>query len=201
VIRQRVNLRTPVLAYVVRVLTVVLALGLFWYGLMVVLLAVKVSAHTVNGISGYRSIYNDVAGLTSSDFTTTVRLIAGFAGVLVLVVGIYLALQELPRPYLARGAFSVGDRDRGDTTVQPRALERVAEIAAAANREVTTATGRLGDQHVDVNVHVRTARAAADTLRDVQRRVSSALEQHGLPELPVNVTLTGYDRPTTRELS
>ena len=45
-IRQRINLRTPVLAYVVRVLTVVLGLGLFWYGLMVVLLAVKVSPDT-----------------------------------------------------------------------------------------------------------------------------------------------------------
>jgi hypothetical protein len=201
VIRQRVNLRTPVLAYGVRVLTVLLALGLFWYGLMVVLLAVKVSAHTVNGISGYRSLYHDAAGLSSSDFTTGVRLIAGFAGVLVFVAGMYLAVQEIPRPYLARGAFTVGDRDRGDTVVQPRALERVAEIAAAANRDVTAVTGRLGDEYVDVNVHVRTARAAADTLRDVQRRVIAALDEHGLPSLPVNVTLTGYDRQTTRELS
>jgi hypothetical protein len=199
--RQRVNLRTPVLTYVVRVLTVVLALGLFWYGLMVVLLAVKVSAQTVNGISGYRTLYNDVAGLTSSDFTTAVRLIAGFAGVLLFVTCIYLALQEIPRPYLARGAFTVGERDRGDTTVQPRAVERVAEFASAANREVTAARGRLGDEHVDVNVHVRSARAAADTLRDVQRRVIAALDEHGLPSLPVNVTLTGYDRQTTRELS
>jgi hypothetical protein len=201
VIRQRVNLRTPVLAYAVRLLTVLLALGLFWYGLMVVLLAVKVSAHTVNGISGYRTLYNDVVRLTSTDFTTGVRLIAGFAGVLVFVACIYLALQEVPRPYLARGEFTVGDRDRGDTTVQPRAVERVAEIAAAANRDVTAARGRLGDERVDVGVHVRSARASADTLRDVQRRVIAALEEHGLPSLPVNVTLTGYDRQTTRELS
>ena len=200
-IRQRVHLRTPVLAYAVRILTVVLALGLLWYGLMAVLLAVKVSAHTVNAISGYRSLYNDVTGLTSSDFTTAVRLIAGFAGVLVFVACIYLALQEIPRPYLARGAFALGDRDRGDTTVQPRAVERVAEIAAAANRDVTAVAGRLGDEYVDVNVHVRTARVAAATLRDVQHRVTTALEEHGLPTLPVNVTLTGYDRQTTRELS
>jgi hypothetical protein len=31
--------------------------------------------------------------------------------------------------------------------------------------------------------------------------VSDAFAQHGLPSLPINVTLTGYDRPTTRELS
>ena len=47
-IRQRVNLRRPGLGHLVALLTIVLALGLVWYGLMVVLLAVKVSTHTVN---------------------------------------------------------------------------------------------------------------------------------------------------------
>jgi hypothetical protein len=201
VIRQRVHLRTPALAYVVRLLTVLLALALFWYGLMVVLLAVKVPAHTVNELSAYRTLYHDAADLKSADFTTAARLIAGFAGLLVFVVGIYLALQELPRPYLARGEFTIDEHDRGDTSVQPRAVERVAEIAAKANGGVTAARGRLGDELVEVGIHVRSARAGAETLRDVQQRVSSALQEHGLPALPVNVTLTGYDRKTTRELS
>jgi hypothetical protein len=200
-IRQRINLRTPALAYVVRALTVLLGVALFWYGSMVVLLAVKVSAHTVNEISAYRTLYHDAASLKSSDFTTTTRLIAGFAGLLVFGACIYLALQEIPRPYLARGAFTIGDRDRGDTTVQPRAVERVAEIAALDHRQVSEVSGRLGDEHVDVQVHIRSARGIADTLQDVQRRVSDAFAQHGLPSLPINVTLTGYDRPTTRELS
>jgi hypothetical protein len=200
-IRQRINLRTPVLAYVVRALTVLLGVALFWYGLMVVLLAVKVSAHTVNEISAYRTLYHDAASVKSSDFTTTTRLIAGFGGLLVFGACIYLALQEIPRPYLARGAFTIGDRVRGDTTVQPRAVERVAEIAALDHRQVTESSGRLGDEHVDVRVHIRSARGVADTLQDVQRRVSDAFAQHGLPSLPINVTLTGYDRPTTRELS
>lgn len=200
-IRQRINLRTPALAYVVRALTVLLGVALLWYGLMVVLLAVKVSAHTVNEISAYRTLYHDAASLKSSDFTTTTRLIAGFAGLLVFGACIYLALQEVPRPYLARGAFTIGDRDRGDTTVEPRAVERVAEIAALDHRQVTQASGRLGDEQVDLQVHIRSARGIADTLRDVQRRVSDALAQHGLPSLPINVTLTGYDRTTTRELS
>jgi hypothetical protein len=201
VIRQRINLRTPALAYLVRLLTVVLALALFWYGLMVVLLAVKVSAHTVNELSAYRTLYHDAADVKASDFTTAGRLIAGFAGLLVFLVGFYLASREIPRPYLARGAFRIGDRDRGDTTISPRAVERVAEIAARANRDVTSARGRLGDEQVDVSVHVRNPRTAADSLRDVQHRVAESLQEHGLPALPVNVTLTGYDRPTTRELS
>ena len=108
-IRQRINLRTPLLAYVVRALTLLLGAVLVWYGLMVVLLAVKVSPHTVNSISAYRTLYDDVAGLNATDFTTAVRLIAGIAGFLVFLACVYLALQELPRPYLARGAFTVED--------------------------------------------------------------------------------------------
>ena len=63
--RQRINLRTPLLAYVVRALTLLLGVVLVWYGLMVVLLAVKASPHTVNSISAYRTLYHDAAGLTA----------------------------------------------------------------------------------------------------------------------------------------
>jgi len=201
VIRQRINLRTPLLAYVVRTLTIVLALGLFWYGLMVVLLAVKVSPHTVNSISAYRTLYHDVADIKRSDFTTVVRLIAGFAGLVAFLAFIYLALQELPRPYLARGEVTVGEPESGSTTVKPRAIERVAELAARGNPDVTSAAGRLGDQHLNLDIAVRRATTAAAVLTDVRARVSTDLERHELPSLPVNVTLTGYDRKTRRELS
>lgn len=200
-IRQRINVRTPLLAYVVRTLTIVLALGLFWYGLMVVLLAVKVSPHTVNSISAYRTLYNDAAGITRFDFTTVVRLIAGFAGLVTFLAFIYLALQELPRPYLARGEMRVGEPEGGSTTVKPRAIERVAELAAQANPDVTSAASRLGDQQLNLDIAVRRATTAAGTLSDVRARVSADLERHELPSLPVNVTLTGYDRKTRRELS
>ncbi len=202
-IRQRINLRTPLLAYVVRALTLLLAAGLVWYGLMVVLLAVKVSPHTVNSISAYRTLYDDAAGLTGSDFTTARRLIAGCIGFLVFLACSYLALQEFPRPYLARGPITVtgGAADRGETRIQPRAVERAVEIAAAAVPEVSSAAGRLGHEQVDVLIHVRSARSVADTLRKVHIRTSDALNEHGLPSIPVNVTLTGYDRNTTRELS
>jgi hypothetical protein len=201
VIRQRINLRTPLLAYVVRALTLLLGAILVWYGLMVLLLAVKVSPHTVNSISAYRTLYDDAAGITAGDFTTTARLIVGVAGFLVFLACVYLAFQEFPRPYLTRSAFTVADSDRGETTINPRAVERAVEIAAAANPEVTSAAGRLGDEQLDVQVHVRSARSVAETLRDVHTRTSDALNEHGLPVMPVNVTLTGYDRQTTRELS
>lgn len=200
-IRQRINLRTPVLAHVVRVLTLLLGLALLWYGLMGVLLAVKVSPHTVNSLSAYRTLYDKAAGIRASDFTTAVRLIAGFGGLLAFVLFLYLALQEIPRPYLARGDVALEERERGSTVVRPRAIERVAEYAAGENRDVTGAAGRLGDNELNVDIAVRRATTAADTLTDVHKRVAAALDHHQLPDLPVNVTVTGYDRTTKRELS
>jgi hypothetical protein len=201
VIRQRINLRTPVMAYVVRALTLVLALGLVWYGLMVVLLAVKVSPHTVNSISAYRTLYDDIAGIKASDFTTRVRFLVGIAGLIVTLVFIYLALAEIPRPYLARGDVDLQNQARGVTVIKPRAIERVAELAARANENVTAASGRLGDQQLSLEVAMRRASLAAETLADVRTRVLTDLDRHQLPDLPVNVTLTGYDRTTKRELS
>ncbi len=199
--RQRVNLRTPGLAHLVALLTVVLGALLLWYGLMVVLLAVKVSPHTVNSLSAYRSLYDDAADLRRSDFTTLRRLIAGLAGLTAFVVFLYLLFKAGPRPYLARGAVILDEQPHGTSTIAPRAIERVAEIAACANPDVTDARGRLGDEELTVGVDARRASAAAQTLRDVHQRVRADLDAHELPRLPVNVTLTGYDRQTRRELS
>jgi hypothetical protein len=201
VIRQRVSLRTPVLAYLVRLLTLVLGLALVWYGLMLALLAIKVSPHTVNAISGYRSLYDAAAALSPHDFTTAVRWIAGVAGFLAFLLFAYLAVQELPRPYLSRSGVSLTEQETGATVVKPRAIERVAELAAHGNPEVASAAGRLGDGELNLSVGLRRAATAADALRDVRARVRSDLDRHDLPALPVNVTLTDYDRNTRRELS
>jgi hypothetical protein len=200
-IRQRINLHTPAFSYIVALLTCVLGAVLLWYGLMVVLLAVKVAPHTVNSLSAYRTLYDDAADLKRSDFTTLRRLITGFGGLLVLLVFLYLGFKAWPRPYLARGEISLHDDVHGTTTIEPRAIERVAELAACGNSDVTGARGRLGDEELSVGVDARHASSAAEMLKDVHQRVRSELERHDLPSLPVNVTLTGYDRQTRRELS
>jgi hypothetical protein len=199
--RQRINLRTPALGQLVALLTIVLALALVWYGLMVVLLAVKVSPHAMNSLSAYRSLYDDAAGLRQSDFTTLRRLVAGFAGLIAFLLFVYLAFKAWPRPYLTRGEITINQDRHGSTAVQPRAIERVAELAARANPDVTAASGRLGDEQLTIGVDSRRASAIAETLRDVHQRVEAELDRHDLPSLPVNVTLTGYDRQTRRELS
>jgi hypothetical protein len=199
--RQRINLHTPALGHVVALLTIILGALLLWYGLMVVLLAVKVSPHTVNSLSAYRTLYNDAADLQRSDFTTLRRLIVGFGGLIAFLVFLYLAFKAWPRPYRARREINLKDDVHGATTIEPRAIERVAELAARGNPDVTSASGRLGDEELSVTVAARHASTVAATLKDVHQRVRSELERHDLPTLPVNVTLTGYDRQTRRELS
>lgn len=200
-IRQRISLRTPALAYVARALTVLLALILVWYGLMLCLLATKASPTTVNSISAYRTIYDHAAKLAAADFTTTVRLIAGFGGLLAFLILSFLALQELPRPHLTRAELDLADDEKGSLRVGPRAVERIAETAAAQQGDVSSASARLGDQELTVAIGVRRASTVADTLRSVRQRVHEAIERHDLRDLPVNVTATGYDRTTRRELS
>lgn len=198
-IRQRVALRRPAWTTIARLVTIVFVVAFAYAGAMVVLLAVKVSPRTVNQISDYQVVYRDAVALRAGDFTTAVSLIAGFGGLLVFVLFALITLRVLPRPYLERTRVALAPTGRGTTTLRPRALERVAEYAAGAHPNVASAAGRLGSDELHVDVDVRTADEAAPTLADVRRRVAEQLARHDLPKMPVNVTLTGFQRPTTRE--
>jgi hypothetical protein len=65
---------------------------------------------------------------------------------------------------------------------------------------VSGARGRYSLDDLTVNLTVHRARDLAGSLDDAQRRVAEALDQHELPSMPVNVTLTGYDRRSRRDL-
>ena len=130
--RQRLRERSSPLMFVGRLVTLVFALALVWYGLMTLLLALNVSPSTVNAISGYRTAFDWLSGLTPSDVdgAATRAIIAG-AGVAAFVVFGYLAFKQIPRPYLARRELELAADERGEVTVEPRAVERLAEVAAA----------------------------------------------------------------------
>jgi hypothetical protein len=201
VLRQRLREDTSPLRLVGRVVTLLLALALIWYGLMTALLALKVSPSTVNDISGYRTAFDWLAGLEPADVDgDTTRAIVAGAGVLAFLVFGYLALKQLPRPYLARRDLDLVADDHGGVVVEPRAVERVAEVAAAGNPAVTGARGRYARDDLTVEVAVRRAGDLADILRDTQSRVAQALAEHDLAAMPVNVTLTEYDRRHRRDL-
>jgi hypothetical protein len=178
---------------------VLLALALVWYGVMVILLAAKVSPHTVNSISAYRTIYETLARLRP--VTGIERaIIAGCGVVVVFLVAGYLAVRMLPRPYLARHDLELDEHGRGRTVVEPRTIERIAEAAAKRNAAVTASRGRYASDNLTVELTVDQADGLSDTLGDAQRRVAQDIESHQLPGGRVTVTLAGYDRRKGREL-
>lgn len=200
-LRQRIRARTSPLAKGVgRVLLVLISVGMIWYGLMLLLLALKVDHDAVDGLSGYRTAYDYLVALKPSDVSGQTRLIAGLSGLAAFLLLGYLALKEIPRPYLARSDLRVTDDDRGHVDVAPRAVERVAEAAAAGQEGVASASARYGSDDLTVNITGARAGQVAPALRAVQTAAREALAQHGLPQMPVNVTLTGFERTQRREL-
>lgn len=193
--RQRVRERTSFLILAGRLVTLLLALAMIWYGLMTLLLAVKVSPSTVNSLSGYRTAFDWLSGLTPRDVGggTTRAIIAGSGVVAFLLFG-YLAFKQLPRPYLARRELPLYSEPRGELTIEPRAVERLAEIAATSDAAVSDARGRYSVDDLAVEINVRRARDVAGTLREAQSRVARALDEHELPAMPINITLAGFDR-------
>ena len=202
--RQRVRAESSPLAHVGRLILALVCLATIWYGLMVVLLALKVNAEGVERISGYRTVFDFLESLGPNGFPGgTARLIIAAVGLLACLLFFYLALRELPRPYLARSELALAEDHRGALTVEPRAIERAAEAAATQDPAVATAVGRYGGEDLSVDVDVGRASEGARALEDVRGRVSEALGRHDLPPLPVNVTLTGFhlQEQRRRELS
>ena len=196
--RQRIRVHVPPAATVARALVVLLAFALVWYGVMLILLAAKVSPHTVNSISAYRTIYDTLAGL--HPVTGIERAIIAACGVVVFLVAAYLAIRMLPHPYLTRHDLELDDHGRGRTVVEPRTIERIAQAAANRNAAVTASRGRYASDNLTVDLTVDQPDALSDTLGDVQRRVAQDIESHDLPGVRVAVTLAGYDRRKGREL-
>jgi hypothetical protein len=203
VARQRVRARTSPLSYIGRLILILFCLALIWYGLIVLLLALGfLRAPTADGVSYLYSGFDYLASLQALDFASgTVRAILIGAGLLAFVVFGYLALKEIPRPYLARHTLELGEDDRGIVAVEPRAIERAAEGAAFGNAAVTSARGRYSNDGLEVDVSVNRPREVPETLRDVQERVTDALGRHDLPPHPVSVILTGYEPEQLREIS
>lgn len=199
-VRQRLRGRGSPLVFLGLLLLVPVALALIWYGAMLVALAFKTSPETVNAISGYRDAYDFLAELEAGDVTGRVRLTASLGGLAAFVVFGLLAWKQVPRPYLARGELTLAEHDRGTSTVEPRAIERAAEVTACAHPSVGDATGRYGEDGIDVNLDLKRAGDVLSTLREVQHRVGEALRRHDLPDVPVSVTLTGLERQRRREL-
>lgn len=200
-LRQRVHTRRPTLRIIGKVLVGLLALALIWYGAMLVLLAVKVSPGTVDELSGYRTAYDFLAGLTPGDVDGWTRAIIAGAGIAALLIFGFLVFKELPRPYLARHDVELTRDAHGCVVVEPRVIERLAAHAACEQPAVVDASGRYGVDELVVGVTVRRPGELARTLEESQRAVHQALARSELPTMPVTLTLTGFDAKPRRELN
>jgi len=161
-LRQRVLTRSFPLARVAADgLVLIFALVLVWGGAMLVLLAFKASPDTINGLSGYRTAYDYLAGLEAQDVTASTRLIAD---------------------------------------VNPRVIQRMADIAVLDHPAVIAARARYATDDLTLDVSAGRADELAATLYDLHQRACDSLARHELPPLPVNITLVRLEQETRREL-
>ena len=201
-LRQRIHIEGSGFAATVgRILVVLGGAALVFYGVMVVMLAFKVSPSTVNDISGYRTAFDYLAGLEASDISGSDRAIIAGAGVLAFLIALFLGLRGLPRPHLARHSTVISSEEDGQTEVGPRAFERVVESAAREDSRVTGARARYDEDGIVVNVQIKDAATAVETLRAAQERARESLQKHELQVEHVSVTLAGYNGTNRRELA
>ena len=201
-VRQRLRVRGSALVGLAgRALVLVLAAALIWYGTMLTLLALKVSPQTVNKLSGYRDAYDYLATLQAADISASDRIVVAIVGLVVALAAGALLWRGLPRPHLARGSLTLPATGRGQTDIQPRALERAVEAAATEHPAVVGARARHHDGTLALTITARDAPNAVQTLHEVRDRAHDSLARHGLDLSTVDVTLSGFDSQNRRELA
>jgi hypothetical protein len=199
-LKQRLRNRGSALTFASHVVVILLSLALIWGGATVLLLALKFEPETVQSLTGYVSVYDALRDIGPADFDSTTRTVTAAVGVALMLICGYLAYKMFPRPYLARRDLDLFRDERGEAVIEPRAIERLSEMAAERRSGVAAATGRYGTDELAVDVTLTRTRDLAGSLEGVRSAVGAALEQHGLPVVPVHVTLAGYQRKTRREL-
>jgi hypothetical protein len=200
-LRQRLRARSyPIARLAADAVVVLLALALVWGGAMLVLLALKNSPATIDGLSGYRTGYDYLTRLGPQDIGRSTRLIVAIAGVAGCVIFGYLAWRAVPRPYLARTDLHTTGDGGGSVEIKAHAIERAAEIAALDHPAVAAARARYATDDLTLHVSASDAEALGAMLEDVHQRVRDSLARHELPPLPVNITLVRLERQHRREL-
>lgn len=201
-LRQRIRVDGSSTATAVgRFLVALLGAVIAYYGLMLMMLAFKVSPKTVNDISGYRTAFDYLSGLTPEDISSTDRLIIAGAALLLALIALFLLWRGLPRPHLARHEVKVTETGLGTTEIQPRAMERAVEAAALEHPAVVGARARLDDDGIALAITAGRAVDLVKTLHEVEDRAFESLGKHQLELERVDVTLAGFNSPNGRELA
>lgn len=198
--RQRLGLPTGILTTLGQKLMLLVGLALIWGGAVVALLAAGVAPADVQTSTGFRTVYDQLASVGPANWDQTTATVIAVAGVVVFLVLLVLGWAQRLTPHLARTDLTLTDDELGTVTVDPRAIERTAEIAAGRGAAVHAVRARLGEDEMTITIHARGADEIPDTLRGAQERVRTALQDAGTPQQTVRVVVTRFTAPSTREL-
>ncbi len=190
-IRQRIRVRGRRIGTMTGALLVsVLALGLMFYGVIVILAAFKVGPHTLNSVSAYATIRDRLTEIDAGNITVLDRIIVAAAGLACLLVFAPLTWKALPRASLARQVTGLDTPgEHGRTELAPRAIERAAEVAAGRHDLVGRAIARCSSGRIEVRVELSRPDEITPVLREIQARVQETLSDHGLPRQRIDITL------------
>lgn len=198
--RQRLGLPSGIRTTLGQKLMLPVGLLLLWGGVVVVLLAAGLAPADVQSSTGYRTVYDELAAVGPASWDSTTATVVAVAGVVLFLLLLALGWAQRITPHLARTDLVLADDDLGTVTVQPRAIERAAEVAAGRGAAVHAVRARLGEDELTITIHARGADELPDTLRGAHRRVTAALQDAGTPQKTVRVVVTRFTAPATRDL-
>ena len=198
--RQRLGLPSGVLTTVGQKLMLLVGLALIWGGAVVLLLAAGVAPADVQTFTGFRTVYDQLASVGPAGWDETTAAIIAVAGVVLFLLLLVLGWAQRITPHLARTDVVLTDDELGTVTVNPRAIERAAEVAAGRGAAVHAVRARLGEDEMTITIHASGADQIPDTLRGARERVQAALQDAGTPQQTVRVVVTRFTAPSTRDL-
>ncbi|UJA19090.1 hypothetical protein HJD18_01960 [Thermoleophilia bacterium SCSIO 60948] len=190
--RRRLRAERPASLWPSRLLALLAAAVLVWYGLMVALLAAGLDPARVDSLSGLLTGFDRLSSLTATDVDGAARAIVAAAGAVMFLVFAFLVRRSLPRPYVARRSIDLSAAEGstpGALSVGPRAIERAAERAARRGGGVSGAVARSAPGRVELDVELSEPSDLPAQLRDVEERYAADLDRLGLPKLPLDITL------------
>lgn len=192
--RRPIGIRTRAIGRLGSALVALLALALIFYGLMVILLAVKVDPGFVNAISGYRTAFDALSGIGADSVDGVDRAIVAGAGLLAFVLFGLIAYGALPRPYLTRNDLHLRDGGRGVDVVAVKAVERIAERAARGGG-VADASARYERNRLQLDLEIVPTGELLELADAVRGRLTAAFDTVQVPEPQTEISITGVEQP------
>lgn len=181
-------------------LMVVPALALIYGGAVVALLGAGFSPSDVDGITRYRTVYDELASLNPSAWSQATTVAIAVSGLVGLIVLVALGWSQRLIPHVTRSGVVLRDEEDGRTTVSPRAVERAVELAARHDG-IRDAKATLGEDDLHLVLHASKPALIPDALRHAKASATTALERAGLPGAPgVRVTVTRFTPASRSEL-